>query len=67
VTLASAAMGAALLYILTQRAAFSALIAGGKLVEVLVFILLGGVIYAVAAIVFGAIRLSDLKAMLKRR
>ena len=61
VTLASAAMGGALIYLLSNPSLLQDHIAYGKFVEVLAFILVGGAIYAVAAILFGAVRLSDLR------
>jgi len=61
VTLASAAMGGALIYLLNNPSLLQDHIAYGKFVEVLAFILVGGAIYAVAAILFGAVRLSDLR------
>ncbi len=66
VTLASLAMGGGLYAILRNEAAFAAAIPFGKLVELLAFIAIGAGIYAVAALVFGAVRLSDLKGLRRR-
>lgn len=66
VTLASLAMGGALIYLLGQREVIQAWMPYGKFVEVLSFIVIGAAAYGVAAIVFGAIRLSDLKGMARR-
>ena len=67
VTLASLAMGAALLYLLTQQDLLQAWVPYGKFSEVLAFIVLGAGVYGIAALLFGAIRPSDLKAMLRRK
>ncbi|MEM7492592.1 MAG: polysaccharide biosynthesis C-terminal domain-containing protein, partial [Pseudomonadota bacterium] len=64
VTLASLTMGAALLFVLNQQAQLEAFIPFGKFVETLAFILFGMLAYAVAALVFRAVRLSDLRAAL---
>lgn len=61
VTLASAAMGATLYYLLLNRASYATYLPDQKWLEVGLFILSGIAIYAIAALVFGAIRLSDLK------
>lgn len=66
VTLASLAMGAALFAILHYEPAFAAAVPMGKFFETLVFILAGVGVYGMAALLFGAIRFSDLRAMLKR-
>ncbi|MEL6859826.1 MAG: murein biosynthesis integral membrane protein MurJ [Pseudomonadota bacterium] len=67
VLLASAAMGAGLLYLLSQRAVIESYVPYGRFFEVLAFILLGAGIYAIAAIVCGAIRPSDIKGLLRRK
>lgn len=67
VTLASLAMGAALLYLLTQQGLLQTWVPYGKFSEVLAFIVLGAGVYGIAALLFGAIRPSDLKAMLRRK
>lgn len=67
VTLASAAMGAVLWYILQDAERFAAIVPYGKFIETIVFIGCGGLAYAVAALVFGAIRVSDLKSVLKTK
>ena len=67
VTLASLAMGAALLYLLTQQDVLQSWVPYGKFSEVLAFIVLGAGVYGIAALLFGAIRPSDLKAMLRRK
>ncbi|MEM9055759.1 MAG: murein biosynthesis integral membrane protein MurJ [Pseudomonadota bacterium] len=61
VTLASLAMGGALLYLLTRPELLQNWIRYGKFVEVLAFIAIGAAIYGVAALVFGAVRLSDIR------
>ena len=61
VSLASAAMGAALLYLIGQQEMIEAWVPFSKFVEVLVFILIGAGIYGLAAIMFGAVRLSDVR------
>ncbi|GAB5459308.1 MAG: murein biosynthesis integral membrane protein MurJ [Henriciella sp.] len=66
VTLASAAMGASLYYILKEQAVFSAYVPYGAFVQVIAFVLVGALVYAIAALVFGAIRLSDLKTIARR-
>lgn len=63
VTLASGAMGGALFYMLRHPQLVQERVAYGRFVEVLVFIAVGAVIYAVAAILFGAVRPSDLKGL----
>ncbi|MEO0465605.1 MAG: murein biosynthesis integral membrane protein MurJ [Pseudomonadota bacterium] len=65
--LASLAMGAALLWIKRNWAALEVYVPGQGLVDVLAFIAAGMGIYGVAAIVFGALRPSDLKALARRR
>ncbi len=67
VMLASLAMGGALYYILSNKALLAGASAYGKFVEVLAFILIGAGIYGIAALVFGAVRLSDLKNMAARK
>ena len=66
ITLASVAMGAALVYMQLNQARFAALVPSGKLVEVAAFIGIGGLVYAIAALIFGAIRLSDLRSLRRR-
>lgn len=61
VALASSAMGAALIYLIGQREMLQSWVTYGKFVEVLAFITIGAIIYGIAAIVFGAVRMSDLK------
>lgn len=63
VTLASLAMGGALLYMLRHPELVQDRIAYGRFVEVLVFIAIGAAVYGIAAILFGAVRPSDLKGM----
>ncbi|MEO0449044.1 MAG: murein biosynthesis integral membrane protein MurJ [Pseudomonadota bacterium] len=67
VLLASLAMGAALYVLLGQRELIQSVLPYGKFVEVLAFISLGAVVYAAAALVFGAIRISDLKGLMRRK
>lgn len=67
VTLASLAMGGALYFLLGQRDQIQSLLPYGKFVEVLAFIAIGAAVYAIAALVFGAVRLSDLKAMARKK
>ncbi|MEQ3747645.1 MAG: murein biosynthesis integral membrane protein MurJ [Henriciella sp.] len=66
VTAASLTMGAGLFLILQRQDLLAEMIPYGKFLEVVVFILAGITIYACAALLFGAIRISDLKGMLKR-
>ncbi|MDJ0919613.1 MAG: murein biosynthesis integral membrane protein MurJ [Henriciella sp.] len=66
IALASLAMGGVLYLIGFNLAWFEALLPVGKFLQVLVYILIGGLTYAVASVLFGAIRLSDLKAMTRR-
>ena len=66
VALASGAMGAALIALMQQRAVLENWIGFSKFVEVLVFILIGAAIYGIAALLFGAVRLSDLKGMTRK-
>ncbi|MEL7230898.1 MAG: murein biosynthesis integral membrane protein MurJ [Pseudomonadota bacterium] len=66
VTLASLAMGLVLFVILREQARFEALVPFGKFAETLAFILAGIVVYAVAALLLGAVRISDVRAALKR-
>lgn len=66
VALASGAMGAALIFLMQQQAVLESWIGFSKFAEVLVFILIGAVIYGVAAIIFGAVRISDLKGMTRK-
>lgn len=61
VAFASSAMGAALIYLISQRETLQSWVTYGKFFEVLAFIAIGAGIYGVAAIVFGAVRMSDLK------
>lgn len=61
VALASSAMGAALIYLIGHREMLQSWVTHGKFVEVLAFITIGAIIYGIAAIVFGAVRISDLK------
>ncbi len=63
VTLASLAMGATLYYYLTHRADYLAYIPDQKWLEVGWFIIGGAAIYGLAAILFGAIRIRDLRPM----
>lgn len=64
--LASAAMGAGLVWILMREDAMRALVPGGRLVDILAFILVGMLLYGVAALVFGAVRPSDLRGLMRR-
>ena len=67
VTLASLAMGGALFYLLANPQWVQERITYGKFVEVLAFIFIGAIIYGISAIVFGAIRVSDIKGLARRR
>ncbi|MEL6756285.1 MAG: hypothetical protein AAFP81_07590, partial [Pseudomonadota bacterium] len=58
---------AALYVLLGQRELIQSVLPYGKFVEVLAFISLGAVVYAAAALVFGAIRISDLKGLMRRK
>ncbi|MEO0608125.1 MAG: murein biosynthesis integral membrane protein MurJ [Pseudomonadota bacterium] len=66
VMLASLAMGGTLLYLLQNPDLLQNRIAYGKFVEVLAFIAIGALIYGLSAIVFGAIRLSDINGLRRR-
>ena len=66
VSLASLSMGGVLYYLLRQRDLIQTWLPYGKFVEVLAFIVLGALAYAVSAILFGAIRLSDVKGLARR-
>lgn len=66
VSLASLAMGGGLIYLVGQRAQLETMLPYGKFVEVLAFITIGAAIYGVAAILFGAVRLSDIKGIARR-
>jgi len=66
VTLASLAMGGALIFLLQRPELLQDHIKYGKFVEVLAFITVGAVVYGAAAILFGAVRLSDIKGMRRR-
>ena len=66
VTLASLAMGGALIFLLNNPQFLQDHITYGKFVEVLAFIAVGAAVYGVAAILFGAVRPSDLKGMRRR-
>ena len=63
VTLASLSMGGALIYLLDNPALLQDRIAYGKLIDVLAFIAVGALVYAISALVFGAVRLSDVKGI----
>ena len=65
VSAASLTMGGGLIYLLHQQTLFAATIPYGKFAEIIVFILIGMLIYAIAALVFGAVRWRDLKALRK--
>ncbi len=67
VTLASLAMGGALIYLLANPEWVQDKLAYGKFVEVLAVIAIGALIYGVAALLFGAIRLSDIKGLGRNR
>lgn len=64
--LASATMGAGLVWILADWSRLSAPVPGEGLLDVLAFILAGMILYALAAVVFGAVRISDLKGLRRR-
>lgn len=66
VTLASLAMGGALVFLMQRPELLQDHIKYGKFVEVLAFITVGALVYAVAAILFGAVRLSDIKGRRRR-
>lgn len=65
--LASAAMGGVLWWLMQNEVEMRSLVPGGHVVDVLALIGAGAVAYGVAAIVFGAVRPSDLKALARRR
>lgn len=63
---ASLTMGAALFIMLQRSDVLEAAIGWGKFAEVAAFITIGGIIYLVAAPLFGAIRWRDIKALRRR-
>jgi putative peptidoglycan lipid II flippase len=65
--LASAAMGAGLFWLLMNEDRMRALVPGGAVFDVLALIGTGGLAYGISAIVFGALRISELKALAGRR
>ena len=67
VALASSAMGAALIYLMSQRELLQNWITYGKFVEVLAFIVIGAAVYGIAALIFGAVRISDLKGVARSK
>lgn len=66
VGLASLIMGLAVNWMVQNIELFSVITFDRKLIATLFVILSGGVIYGITAILFGAIRLSDLKALARR-
>ena len=66
VALASTAMGWALFFMLGQREHLETWIPYGKFFEVLAFIVIGAAVYGLAAILCGAVRLSDIKGLSRR-
>jgi putative peptidoglycan lipid II flippase len=64
--LASLTMGAVLYGLMAQREQLESWVPYGTFVQVLCFITLGAIAYAIAALLFGAIRISDLKGMIRR-
>jgi len=66
VTMASLAMGAALMLIIKYQTRLEAWIPFSKFLEVLVFITIGAGVYGIAALLFGAVRVSDLKGLSRR-
>lgn len=65
-TLASLTMGAVLYGLMARREQLESWVPYGTFVQVLCFITLGAIAYAIAALLFGAIRISDLKGMIRR-
>lgn len=63
---ASFTMGVALAFMLRERVRLEALVMGDGLMEVAAFIATGAGIYGIAAILFGAVRPSDLKTLARR-
>ena len=63
---ASGTMGLALWYMLQERAVSGQILYQSALGDTLVFIAAGGAVYAVSALVFGAVRVSDIRSMLRR-
>ena len=59
-------MGASLFYLIGQKDQLLAWVPFGTFVEVLVFIAIGAAVYGVAALLFGAVRISDLKGITRR-
>lgn len=66
VSAASAAMGGALLYLVEQKHLIAQWVPYGRFTEVLAFIAFGGLIYAIAALLFGAVRPSDIRGLNRR-
>ncbi len=67
ITAASIAMGVALFGLYHRPDLFLDYIGFGQLAQTVAFVLAGGAIYALSAILFGAIRPSDIKAVLQRK
>lgn len=65
--LASLAMGAALLAMVWNWQMLAERVPGPQILAVLVFILIGMAVYGVAAVVFGAVRPSDIKSLVRRK
>ncbi len=64
---ASALMAAALLFAVAQYDALADAAFGAKEGALVLVVAAGGLVYAVAALVFGALRVSDLRIMLRKR
>ncbi|MEM1152164.1 MAG: lipid II flippase MurJ, partial [Pseudomonadota bacterium] len=64
---ASAAMAVGLVWLVMNEEDMRAYVPGGAVFDVLALIGAGALAYGVAAIVFGALRLSDVKALVGRR
>lgn len=63
---ASLAMSVALAFMLRERVRLEAYMIGDGLADTLGFIMCGGMIYAIAALLFGAVRPADLKTLARR-
>ncbi|MEL6956976.1 MAG: murein biosynthesis integral membrane protein MurJ [Pseudomonadota bacterium] len=65
--IASGVMGAGLVWVLAYEESLRVWVPGGRIVDVLALIAAGGIAYAIAALIFGAVRPSDVKALARRR
>ncbi|MEO0982246.1 MAG: murein biosynthesis integral membrane protein MurJ [Pseudomonadota bacterium] len=66
IALATAAMAVVLIYLRMERDTLESALYGSKELAVLVFCVVGGIVYAAAALLFGAVRPRELAGALKR-